>query len=457
MRHLISVLILSTFVLLLSSCSGSSSGGSNGANDSGNKDQGAFKPLPAAAPACANKLDLPELFAQQCSGGSNLSLCAFQKAPDCANDVCLFDNRGTFPQAYCSAKCSPTNKSSCPRHFACMKEGCDDSYVCVRVSEGGPLDGFEQGFESIAGRTGNFVVYASATDNKGNRLILTSGSEVLFRSTNGKWRSLSDLNPDLSRMYLRRISVVDDVFYIHHANSYAQFNDRRIAYRFDGKTLSLEEMPSDYPTIIKCNGVSSNGCYGEIAKIWKGSDGSMRALIGDGGRSQGLFIKSGQTWEKKSADPTSLYLAANSQFQMADGKYFAQGNIDGKMTLNLSSDLLSWKTIAPPANAKMTRASVFAFRENDIWVIDDNKTVFRWTGNKWITESNAAKGAIAVFKIGAEKYIVTGDFESTILQSKCWRSGFPALNSVIIPAGEKAGYIDDDRLILFDPNFVPEY
>lgn len=456
-RYLILIIYFSIFVL---NCSGSADSGTNSPNK-----EITDKPTPAPTKAydkCQSPLNLTSTFEKSCSLGSNINLCASSSTGQCDDKTtCLLDFTKSSPKSYCTVNCSPHDKSSCPSHFACQQEKCNDSYVCVRVEAGGPLDNLQVGHENIPPGTTDYGIFSTAVSKRGDLMILTSGSDVIFRSQKGQWTKLNLKYPELSEFYFKKVVDIDNSFYLFHANAYYN-RDPRTVYKFDGEELTRIPTPSEIPGEL-CNEVSNLKCEGEVYQFWKGKeDGNLRAIVRNA-EGYVVYKLDNKKWEKQSSHSDQLKWSADIKTKvLEDGSYFSQSreskNSEPQPSLKvmLSKDLIQWSEFKLPKYINPINAYAYAFAANDIWIFDGNNKLFRWTGSKWLKEVHAT-GPSDIFKIGKNKYIITNYGGSTVSQKGCWRHGFPYFGELVIPVGNLAGFMKDDKLILFDHQMAKHY
>lgn len=426
-------------------------------------DQGVEKSVNGPSPMCRKPLSLPQTFSNSCSGGSNLSLCVMSTGNECGTGVCLFDRDGVDGMsAYCTATCDPKNAKSCPSKFACKREGCDEKFVCVRSEPGDQYDGLIIGSEQLPAGTNDFTIRATASNSKGDYLIINSGSQVLLRQASGEWTALHEKQPALANLYFTKISVIDDVFYLYGATPYSS-GDYRSVYRVEATDASIVPMPSQYPGQA-CNGKKTQDCQGQVYQVWKTPDGGL-GIITLGSPRYAMYKRIGEKWTEEKVDLNTLEMAAKRATRMSDGWYVADGSKDGRRSIFVSSDLKNWSGLALPPEAEVTAAfrMLKGFQKNDIWIGDYAGTIFRWTGATWIKESalNLGDHSASVMKVKEQQYVVfsysagAGGFA---LQNNCWRNlaTIPVFDDAFAVDGKLAS-IQDGKLTIYDNMFVPEY
>lgn len=440
------LLVLSAAALVFNvSCSGGGGGGGGGSSEP------AVWSMAEPSPKCAKPFKLPDAFAQTCNLGTNMSLCA-SRTSQCDASLCLADNRAASV-SYCTVSCDPKKKNVCPSGFSCLKEECDDRFVCVRSANVDPLAGFMVREEKLPARQGNFTIRASVVNAAGERMVLTSGSELFLRKTSGEWVAMHMESPLMAEMYPDGLSAVGNAFYVFSSTAYYQTitQDSRTVYRIENGQVSLVPVPSDRPGMI-CNGTPGSGCNGEVLNVW-GEGTSLYALI-QGPSNIRLFKRDGDTWTRQVAD-TQMFAHAAVKKRLADGSFLAFGNQGETVGLFVSADLKRWKEVEVPVAPKEVRR-LEAFAINDIWIFDDAGKVHHWIGDKWVKERDM-ENVQAITKLGPGRYLGhTGGGKTLSLQGKCWRE-LPAVPAGAFPLGAQAGFVDDQRVVIFEPGFVPEY
>jgi hypothetical protein len=434
------------------SCSQSNSSGSEMSGDKQVVSAGSYSP----SPMCKRPFNLPETFAKSCSGGSNLPLCAMDSSSQCDSGVCLFDQNGVNGlSAYCTATCDPLSAKSCPNKFACKREGCDKKFVCVRTEGGDQYDRLKTGTESLPPGTNNYVIRQVASNSKGDHLVVTSGSQVLLRQSSGEWTALHLTQPFLAKMYFSKISVIDDVFYLHKATPFANV-DFRSVYRIDGKNAALVPMPSSNVGQI-CDGNKGQGCQGDVYQLWKTKEGDLGVII-SGYSKYAAYKKIGEKWMEQKLAPELLNLAVTGE-RMNDNTYVSEGSRNGRPMVFFSEDLMEWTAIAvpPEASIKSTLRNLVGFQKNDIWIFDEAGAIFRWNGTAWFKENITASYTSSVIKIQEQQYVVLG-YGGMALQNSCWRQieNLPSPETAFALNGRLASLYDGE-VTLYDNMFVPEY
>lgn len=169
------------FLLLFAAC-----GDSGDKSDSDDTSSGETATLPPAAhPLCEGSTgtSFPSDLGDFCPMGSNLPLCVKADSDDCSTHLCLWDSADpSGVKAYCTARCSLDDASTCPDGYTCQREGCDDIPVCVHTSI--VEDPVAYSVEKEGFITGNSVAYWVATTASASTWVVTSG-EVLQIASDG--------------------------------------------------------------------------------------------------------------------------------------------------------------------------------------------------------------------------------------------------------------------------------